>query len=123
MTYTSIVQVCAACIVNCWMLLSNQTFALEHIVQSGMGGGDNGCDCGLLGVTSNNIPQTEKHVASFPGSCTGEEEREPGTHCSRMRQIPPAYYSATLKLRSISVYLLKGCTAWLYTLWDTYGRF
>ena len=22
------------------------------------------------------------------GSCAGEEEREPGTHCSRMRQVP-----------------------------------
>ena len=31
--------------------------------------------------------QCEK-VASFPGSCAGEEEREPGTHCSRMRQVP-----------------------------------
>ena len=29
-----------------------------------------------------------KDVASFPGSCAGEEEREPGTHCSRMRQVP-----------------------------------
>ena len=28
------------------------------------------------------------HLASFPGSCAGEEEREPGTHCSRMRQVP-----------------------------------
>ena len=36
----------------------------------------------------------------------GEEEREPGTHCSCMRQVP-AHYSATLKLRSISAYLLK----------------
>ena len=27
-------------------------------------------------------------LASFPGSCAGEEEREPGTHCSHMRQIP-----------------------------------
>ena len=27
-------------------------------------------------------------IASFPGSCAGEEEREPGTHCSRMRQVP-----------------------------------
>ena len=25
-------------------------------------------------------------LASFPGSC--EEEREPGTHCLRMRQVP-----------------------------------
>ena len=39
-------------------------------------------------------------VASFPGSRAWEEEREPDTHCSRMRQVP-AYYSATLKLRSI----------------------
>ena len=29
-----------------------------------------------------------KDIASFPGSCAGEEEREPGTHCSRMRQVP-----------------------------------
>ena len=27
-------------------------------------------------------------LASFPGSCTGQEEREPGTHCSRMRWVP-----------------------------------
>ena len=27
-------------------------------------------------------------IASFPGSCAEEEEREPGTHCSRMRQVP-----------------------------------
>ena len=33
-----------------------------------------------------------------------EEEREPGTHCSRMRQVPFRY---TLKLWSISAYLLK----------------
>ena len=39
--------------------------------------------------------------ASFPGSCVGEEEREPGTHCLRMRQVP------LIKLRSVSVYLLK----------------
>ena len=26
-------------------------------------------------------------LASFPGSCVGEEEREPGTHCLRMRQV------------------------------------
>ena len=24
-------------------------------------------------------------IASFPGSCVGEEEREPSTHCSHMR--------------------------------------
>ena len=27
-------------------------------------------------------------LASFPGSCVEEEEREPGTHCSHMRQVP-----------------------------------
>ena len=27
-------------------------------------------------------------IASFPGSCAEEEEREPGAHCSRMRQVP-----------------------------------
>jgi len=27
-------------------------------------------------------------VALFPGSCAGEEEREHGTHCSRMCQVP-----------------------------------
>ena len=52
-------------------------------------------------------------IVSFLGSCAGEEEREPGTHCSHMRQ--PVYYSATLKLRSISVYLLEACTTWLYS--------
>ena len=26
-------------------------------------------------------------LASFPGSRAGEEEREPGTHCSCMRQV------------------------------------
>ena len=26
-------------------------------------------------------------LASFPGSCAGEEEREPGTHCSCMCQV------------------------------------
>ena len=26
--------------------------------------------------------------ASFPGSCAVEEEREPGTHCLRMCQVP-----------------------------------
>ena len=40
----------------------------------------------------------------------GEEEREPGTHCSCMRQIPLVtciLLRYTLKLRSISAYLLK----------------
>ena len=37
----------------------------------------------------------------FPGSHVGEEEREPGIHCSYMRQVPLVTCSATLKLRSI----------------------
>ena len=32
-------------------------------------------------------------------------------------------HSAALKLRSISVYLLRDRTAWLYSQWKTYGRF
>lgn len=44
-------------------------------------------------------------VFSFPGSCTGEEKREPNTHCSCMCQVPRYY--ATLKLHSISVYMLR----------------
>ena len=45
---------------------------------------------------------TSYNLASFPGSRAGEEEREPGTHCLRMRHAPSslgnlhAYYSATL---------------------------
>ena len=49
-------------------------------------------------------------LASFPGSRAEEEEREPGTHCLHMCQVP---YSATLE---ISVYLLKGHTAEVYCL-------
>ena len=43
-------------------------------------------------------------VASFPESCLGEEERQPGTHCLRMRQVP----LVTCIPWSISVHLLKG---------------
>ena len=64
-------------------------------------------------------------LASFPGSRAGEEEREPGTHCSRMRQVP--LVTCTLlrctKITVNSAYLLKGHTAWLYSFWDSYGRF
>ena len=49
--------------------------------------------------------------ASFPGSCAGEEEREPGTHCSRMRQTPLV---TCILLRY--TYLLKDCTAWIIIL-------
>ena len=38
---------------------------------------------GLLGKTS----YTLIRLASFPGSCAGEEERDP-VHTSRMRQVP-----------------------------------
>ena len=40
----------------------------------------------------------------------GEEEREPGTHCSRMRQVPLVnciLLRYTKIIRSISAYLLK----------------
>ena len=33
----------------------------------------------------------------------GVEEREPGTHCSRMCQVTLLYCSATLKLWSLSI--------------------
>ena len=31
-------------------------------------------------------------LASFPGSCAGKEEREPGTHCLCMHQVPLVTY-------------------------------
>ena len=45
-------------------------------------------------------------LALFPGSCAGEEEREPGTHCSRIRQVPLVNY-ILLRYTKISAYLLK----------------
>jgi len=30
---------------------------------------------------------TRRGLALFPGSCAGEEEREPGTHCLHMCQV------------------------------------
>ena len=64
-------------------------------------------------------------LASFPGSCVGEEEREPGTHCSHMCQVPlvTCIILRYTKITANSVYLLKGSTAWLYSLWDSYGQF
>ena len=60
-------------------------------------------------------------LASFPGSCVGEEEREPDTHCSRMRQVP-LVTCILLHYTKITVNLLKGRTAWLYPLGcDAYG--
>ena len=65
-------------------------------------------------------------VASFPGSRAGEEEREPGhryktrvlylwpgTHCSRMRQVPlvTCILLRCTKITVNSSYLLKGHTA------------
>ena len=35
-----------------------------------------------------NAGNIHSQVASFPGPCVGKEEREPGTQCSRMRQVP-----------------------------------
>ena len=53
------------------------------------------------------------HIASFPGSRAGEEEREPGTHCSRMRQVPlvTCILLRCTKITVNSSYLLKGHTA------------
>ena len=49
-------------------------------------------------------------LASFPGSRAGEEEREPGTHCSHMRQVPlvTCILLRYTKITVNSVYLLKG---------------
>ena len=64
-------------------------------------------------------------LASFPGSCVGEEERQPGTHCLRMCQVP----LVTCILLCYTKITVNFClpavshTAWLYSLWDTYGRF
>ena len=56
-------------------------------------------------------------LASFPGSRAWEEEREPGTHCSRMRQVPlvTCILLRYTKITATSVYLEKGSTAWLYS--------
>ena len=62
------------------------------------------------------------HVASFPGSCVREDEREPGTHCSQVCQAP-LVTCILLHYTRTSVCLLKGCTTWLYSLWDTQGSF
>ena len=66
-----------------------------------------------------------RQVASFPGSRAGEEEREPGTHCSRMRQVPlvTCILLRYTKITVNSAYPLKGCTAWLYSFWHPYRRF
>ena len=42
----------------------------------------------LWSLVKNQFLPTCIQIASFPGSCAGEEERESGTHCSRMRQVP-----------------------------------
>ena len=51
-------------------------------------------------------------VASFPGSRAGEEEREPSTHCLRMRQVPlvTCILLCCTKITVNSAYLLKGHT-------------
>ena len=56
----------------------------------GMGRGRSGRDMGLVGKTIRIVMGPYKvclYLPSFPGSRAGEEEREPGTHCSRMRQV------------------------------------
>ena len=71
------------------------------------------------------IQQAGYKVASFPGSRAWEEEREPGIHCSRMRQVPlvTCILLRYTKITVTSVYLQKGSTAWFYSFWDPYGRF
>ena len=69
--------------------------------------------------------KTPAYVALFPGSCVGEEEREPGIHCSRMRQVP-LVTCILLRYTKITVNFClppEGRTAWLYSLLDTYGRY
>ena len=69
------------------------------------------------------VVKSQPYLASFPGSCVGEEEREPGTHCLHMRQVP--LVASILRCTEITVnsaYLLKGCTSWLYSFWDSYGQ-
>ena len=60
-------------------------------------------------------------LASFPGSRAGEEEREPGTHCSRMCQV---HLVTCILLRYTKINFClpaEGHTAELYFLWDTFG--
>ena len=54
-----------------------------------------------------------ENLASFPGSRAGEEERDPGTHCSHMRQVPlvTCILLRCTKITVNSAYLLKGRTA------------
>ena len=76
-------------------------------------------------LRNHGLAGTYKPLASFPGSRVREEEREPGTHCLRMRQVPlvTCILLRCTKITINSVYLLKGRTAWLYSFWDSYGRF
>ena len=65
------------------------------------------------------------HIASFPGSCAWEEERELGTHCSRMRQVP-LVTCILLRYTKITVNFClpaESRSAWLYSLWGTDKRF
>ena len=74
---------------------------------------------------THNGSSAQQRLASFSGSRAGEEEREPGTHCSRMHQVPLAtcILLRCTKFTINSAYLLKGRTAWLYSFWDSHGRF
>ena len=65
------------------------------------------------------------YLALFPGSCVGEEEREPSTHCLRMCQVP-LVTCILLRYTKIMVNFClpaEGRTAQLYSLWDTYEQF
>ena len=74
-------------------------------------------------------------LALIPGSCAGEEERELGTHSSRMHQVllitcillrytkitTRVYKSYKLLIMVDSVYLLKGRSAGItYTPYETH---
>jgi len=71
------------------------------------------------------LTPAEFKFASFPGSRAGEEERWPGTQCSRKRQFPlvTCILLRCTKITVNSAHMLKGHTAWLYSFWDSYGRF
>ena len=75
--------------------------------------------------SAESVKAVGNNLALFPGSRAGEEEREPGTHCSRMRQVPLVtcillhYTKTTVN----SVYLLKSCDAWLYPFETHTGGF
>ena len=78
-----------------------------------------------LGTPCASVPSHFSTLALFPGSRAGEEEREPGIHCLRMRPVL-LVTSILLLYTKINGYLftlLKGHTEESYCFWDTFGRF